>query len=113
MSHPPGAPVRLLIVDSDEDLRASLAQHFRQAGASVTEAGTGQEAQQKVGPARPDVALLDLNLPDIDGLQLMARLKEARPEVEVLLLAAHSSVESAVQAMRSGAYDYLTRPFRL
>ncbi|MGL4555478.1 MAG: sigma-54-dependent transcriptional regulator [Gemmataceae bacterium] len=113
MSTPPRPPVRLLVVDDDEDLRGTLASHFRKAGLAVTEAGSGEEALAQAARTRLDVALLDLHLPGIDGLELLARLKDAQPEVEVLLLTAHSSVETAVQAMRRGAYDYVTKPFRL
>jgi DNA-binding NtrC family response regulator len=105
-------PVRLLIVDDDEDLRQSLAQHFRRAGMTVTEAGSAEEALVQAG-ARFDVAVLDLHLPGLDGIELLARLKELQPEVEALMLTAHSSIETAVQAMRQGAHDYLTKPFRL
>ncbi len=105
-------PLRILVVDDDEDLRTSIARHFERSGAKVTQAGSGEEALARA-PEALDVALLDLHLPGMDGLDLLARLKEARPEAEVLLLTAHSSVETAVQAMRQGAYDYLTKPFRL
>jgi DNA-binding NtrC family response regulator len=112
MSTPLRPPVRLLIVDDDEDLRQSLAEHFRRAGIAVTEAGSAEEALVRAG-ARFDVAVLDLHLPGLDGIELLARLKELQPEVEALMLTAHSSIETAVQAMRRGAYDYLTKPFRL
>src|SRR5215831_8177505 len=103
MSTPPQPPVRLLIVDDDEDLRQSLAQHFRRAGMTVTEAGSAEEALVQDG-TRFDVAVLDLHLPGLDGIELLARLKELQPEVEALMLTAHSSIETAVQAMRRGAH---------
>jgi DNA-binding NtrC family response regulator len=79
----------------------------------VTEAGSGEEALARTAQARFDVALLDLHLPGISGIDLLAALKERLPETEAILLTAHSSVETAVQAMKGGAYDYLTKPFRL
>src|SRR5262249_11213433 len=60
-----------------------------------------------------DVAVLDLNLPGMSGLELLAALKERQPQVEVLMLTAHSSIETAVLAMKRGAYDYLVKPFHL
>jgi len=104
--------IRLLIVDDDDDLRQDLTQLFRRQGHDVTAAATGEDALNKAEHARFDVALLDLHLPGISGIDLLARLKERQPELEALLLTAHSSIETAVEAMRQGAYDYLTKPFR-
>src|SRR6516162_7177180 len=108
----PRHPVRLLIVDDDDDLRQTLVERFRRGGAAVTEADSAEEALARAASGRFDVALLDLHLPGLDGIELLARLKEQQPELEALMLTAHSSVETAVQAMRRGAYDYLTKPFR-
>jgi two-component system NtrC family response regulator len=79
----------------------------------VTAAGSGEEALTRAAQARFDVALLDLHLPGISGIDVLAALKDRQPELEAILLTAHSSIESAVQAMKQGAYDYLTKPFRL
>ena len=113
MTTPSRPPLRLLIVDDDEELRATLVSRFERTGAAVTAAGSGEEALGRAARGRLDVALLDLHLPGMDGIEVLARLKEMQPEVEVLLLTAHSSIETAVQAMKRGAYDYLTKPFRL
>jgi DNA-binding NtrC family response regulator len=72
----------------------------------------GQEALAHAAQSRLDVALLDLHLPDTDGVALLDRLKQEQPELEALMLTGHSSIETAVEAMRHGAYDYLTKPFR-
>jgi DNA-binding NtrC family response regulator len=106
-------PIQLLIVDDDEELRGAIAARFRRLGMRVTEAGSGEQALTRTAQARFDVALLDLHLPGISGIELLAELKERLPETEAILLTAHSSVETAVQAMKQGAYDYLTKPFRL
>src|SRR5215472_7561048 len=110
---PRPAPPRLLIVDDDEELRDTLARRFARAGLPVTTAESGEEALAKTGRAEFDVALFDLHLPGMSGLDLLARFKEAQPEAEVLLLTAHGSIQTAIQAMRHGAYDYLTKPFQL
>ena len=104
--------IKLLIVDDDDDLRDDLAQLFRKQGHVVTAAGSGEDALNKAAHARFDVALLDLHLPGITGIDVLAKLKEQQPELEALMLTAHSSIETAVEAMRRGAYDYLTKPFR-
>jgi DNA-binding NtrC family response regulator len=106
-------PIQLLIVDDDDDLREDLAQLFRKRGHEVTAAASGEDALDKAAHARFDVALLDLHLPGINGIDVLTKLKEQQPELEALMLTAHSSVETAVEAMRRGAYDYLTKPFRV
>jgi DNA-binding NtrC family response regulator len=107
------ATLHLLIVDDDEPLRDTLVSRFERLGAAVTAAASAEEALARAAGQRQDVALLDLHLPGMDGIELLGRLKELHPELEALMLTAHSSIETAVQAMRHGAYDYLTKPFRL
>jgi DNA-binding NtrC family response regulator len=104
---------RLLIVDDDVELQGLLRSRFDRLGMTVTAASNGEDALAKLAHVRCDVALLDLHLPGISGLDVLARLKEMQPEMEVILLTANSSVETAVLAMKRGAYDYLTKPFRL
>jgi DNA-binding NtrC family response regulator len=105
-------PIKLLLVDDDDDLRQDLARLFRKQGHDVTAAVSGEDALDKAAHFRFDVALLDLHLPGISGIDVLAQLKEQQPELEALMLTAHSSIETAVEAMRKGAYDYLTKPFR-
>ena len=111
---PPSRPaVRLLIVDDDEQLRQTLARRFQRQGMAVAEAGSGEEALAKAAQRRCDVALLDLHLPGMSGIELLDKLKERQPELEAIMLTAHGSIETAIQAMKQGAYDYLTKPFHL
>jgi DNA-binding NtrC family response regulator len=105
--------IQLLIVDDDDELRQALARRFRRQGMTVTEAANGAEALAKIEQRRCDVALLDLHMPGMDGLQVLEKLKENHPAVEALMLTAHGSIETAIQAMKTGAYDYLTKPFHL
>jgi DNA-binding NtrC family response regulator len=112
MSNASGVSIRLLIVDDDEDLRCTLEGRFSRLGMTVTALGSAEDALTKAAHTRFDVALLDLHLPGMDGIDLLARLKESQPELEALMLTAHSSIETAVEAMKRGAYDYLTKPFR-
>jgi DNA-binding NtrC family response regulator len=107
------AAIRLLIVDDDEQMRRTLVGRFERQGMAVLDAGTGEEALERAGRSRCDVAILDLHLPGMGGIELLSKLKEKQPDIEVLMLTAHSSVETAVLAMKRGAYDYLTKPFRL
>jgi DNA-binding NtrC family response regulator len=109
----PRTPIRLLVVDDDEQLRRTLVGRFERQGVAVAGVGSGEEALEVAAKSRFDVAVLDLHLPGINGVELLARLKERQPELEALLLTAHGSVETAVLAMKKGAYDYLAKPFHL
>jgi DNA-binding NtrC family response regulator len=111
MAMPP-AP-RLLIVDDDVHLRQALARRFQGQGLVVAEAGSGAEALVEASQVRCDVVLLDLHLPDISGIDLLVQLKERQPDLEVIMLTGHGSMETAIQAMKRGAYDYLTKPIQL
>jgi DNA-binding NtrC family response regulator len=106
-------PVRLLVVDDDEALRQALARRFQRLGMAVAEAADGEEALAKAGHTAYDVALLDLHMPGMTGLELLGRLKGLWPELEAIMLTAHGSIETAIQAMKQGAYDYLTKPFQM
>jgi len=105
--------LRLLIVDDDEALRQTLARRFQRLGMAVAEAADGEEALAKAGHAPYDVALLDLHMPGMTGIELLGQLKERWPELEAIMLTGHGSIETAIQAMKQGAYDYLTKPFQL
>jgi DNA-binding NtrC family response regulator len=107
------APNRLLLVDDDDQLCLALTRRFVRHGWEVIAVGSGEEALEKAATLRYDVAVLDLNLPGISGIELLIRLKERQPTGEVLLFTGHGSVETAVQALKAGAYDYLTKPFHL
>jgi DNA-binding NtrC family response regulator len=113
MSQDDRSRVRLLIVDDDNDLRETLEHRFKRQGMAVAAAGTATEALAVAGEQQFDVALVDLNLPDLSGIELLAQLKESQPQLEVLMLTAHGSLETAVEAMKRGAYDYLAKPFPL
>ena len=109
----PRTPIRLLIVDDDEQMRRTLVARFERKGLAVSNAGSGEQALVIAAKARFDVAVLDLHLPGMNGVELLEKLKERQPDLEALLLTAHSSVETAVAAMKKGAYDYLLKPFHL
>jgi DNA-binding NtrC family response regulator len=105
--------LHLLIVDDDDQIREALERRFRRQGVHVTTATGVADAVTRAGQGRYDVALLDLHLPDGTGLELLERLKEGQPELEAVMLTGHGSIETAIQAMKKGAYDYLTKPFQL
>mgnify|MGYP001169934455 CR=1 FL=1 len=104
------APVRLLIVDDDDGLRANLARRYRHLGMTVTEAPSAESILSQPAGGPWDVALLDLHLPGMDGIALMGKLRERQPDLECVMFTAEGSIETAVAAMRQGAYDYVTKP---
>jgi DNA-binding NtrC family response regulator len=113
MPTPVARTLQLLIVDDDEQLRDALSRRFERQGVHVCTAASVAEGVTRAGQVRQDVALLDLHLPDGTGLELLERLKEQQPELEAIMLTGHGSIETAIQAMKKGAYDYLTKPFQL
>ena len=105
------AKLRILIVDDEVIVRDSLGAWFRQDGHEVGLASSGKEALKLVSPGRWDIALVDIKMPGMDGLELQGRLSAADPELTIILMTAYASVESAVSAMKAGAYDYIVKPF--
>lgn len=103
----------LLIVDDDDQMRSTLARRFARQGMAVAEASSGEAGLAKAEQGRFDVALFDLHLPGIDGIELLERVKQLQPDIEVIVLTAHGSIDTAIRAMKRGAYDYLTKPFHL
>ncbi len=106
-------PRRVLFVDDDETFRRVLEREIREFGYVVDACGSGEEALERLAHAPADVALLDLRLPGMDGLHLLRAIKERDPDLPVLLLTGHGSLPEAVEAMRAGAHDFLSKPIAL
>lgn len=105
--------IDLLLVDDDADFRETVARRFMRRGFRVEEATHGEQALQLAGLRQFDVVILDLVMPGLSGVQVLEQLKLAHPECEVILLTGQGTIETAVQAMKLGAYDFLTKPFPL
>jgi DNA-binding NtrC family response regulator len=105
--------MRVLIVDDDDVLRDLLARELARSGHRVAQARTGAEGLARVREDEPEVVLLDLRLPDEPGVDVLRRMREERPAVEVVVLTAHGTVDTALAAMKLGAFDYLRKPCHL
>jgi two-component system OmpR family response regulator len=108
-----GTPVRVLVVDDEPSLAELLARVLRYEGWEVQTAGTGAGALTTAQVFRPDAVVLDVMLPDIDGLRVLAALRADNPKVCVLFLTARDSVEDRVAGITAGGDDYVTKPFSL
>ncbi|HSC28348.1 MAG TPA: response regulator, partial [Vicinamibacterales bacterium] len=105
-------PARILVVDDEQLIRWSLSERLTQEGHEIIEAGTARDGIARCGPDI-DLVLLDYRLPDSDGLRVLRQIKAAEPDIPVIMLTAVSSVETAVEAMKQGAYHYANKPFNL
>jgi two-component system, NtrC family, response regulator AtoC len=102
----------ILVVDDEALIRWSLTERLKAEGYAVLEAGTGQEALEKL-PEGIDLVLLDYRLPDIDGLNVLRKIKDFDQDVLVIMLTAYASVDTAVEAMKEGAFHFAHKPFNL
>ena len=103
---------RILVVDDQRNMRATTAMLLRAEGFEVEEAGSGEEALGQLAVRPTDLMLTDLKMEPMDGLTLLTKALESAPKTQVIVMTAYGSIESAVEAMRRGAYDYLTKPFK-
>lgn len=104
-------PKRILVVDDEELIRASLSERLAREGYTCLCAGNAAQAIEHVKNHPFDLALLDLRLPDADGTELLERMRKASPNLPVIVISAYSAVDTAVNAMKLGACDYVPKPF--
>jgi len=106
------APV-LLVVDDDQVARELLAETLGREGYRVRVAGGGEDALRLAGAEPFDMALVDLRMPDLDGLAVLKQLAMIQPDLPVVILTAFATIETAIEAVNAGAFDYLSKPFRM
>lgn len=103
--------MQVLVVDDEETICVSLAAWLTKEGFHVETAGSGPEALDLLAARLFDLYLLDIKMPGMDGLELMARIKDFQPDAAIIMITAHGSIQTAVESMKLGAMDYLCKPF--
>lgn len=108
-------PLKVLVVDDEAEVRDLLAEYFTEIGYDVTTAVDGARAIEDItrNPTKYGLVISDLQMPGVDGLGVLKAAKAANPSLAVIIVTGYASVDSAVRAVRMGAYDYLTKPFTL
>lgn len=105
--------IKLLIVDDEIEFATTLAERMELRGIATQTANNGQEALEKVYFSPPDVVVLDLKMPDMDGLEVLQGIKALHPSIEVIMLTGHGSTASGMEGMEKGAFDYIMKPVDL
>jgi len=104
---------KVLLVDDEEEFVETLAERMRSRGMEVSTSNSGSDALQLVEDEDYDVVVLDLMMPGIDGLDALKRIKRRRPDIQVVLLTGHATVEKGVEAIKEGALEFLEKPVDL
>ena len=100
----------VLVVDDEEEFREMTSKILTKRGLSVQNAESGEKALEILEHSRTDVVLLDVKMPGMDGIETLRHIRSQKPLVEVVLLTGHASVESGIEGMKLGAFDYLMKP---
>lgn len=104
---------KILVVDDELNMRLVLSAMLKKEGFDVSSAANGREAQQILQSSKIAVVITDLKMPDIDGMKLLSIIAEKHPEIPVVMITAHGTIATAVEALKKGAFDYITKPFDL
>ena len=106
-------PVKILLVEDEAPSREALAILLKGTGHEVTGTGSGHEALRLLKTRQFDIIVTDLFLPDLNGIDILKHAKSLSPTIEVILITGHASAETAVRAMKEGAFDYITKPLNV
>lgn len=104
---------KLLIVDDEEDFLETIIKRLKTRGIDVTGVESGYKALEVLESRAPDVIILDVKMPGMDGIETLREIKKKKPLIEVIMLTGHASVESGIQGMQLGAFDYVMKPVAL
>src|SRR6188472_841983 len=108
-----GSPVRVLVVDDEVNIAELLSMALRYEGWDVSMAHTGRQAVSTAAEVKPDAVVLDMMLPDFNGLEVLRRMRATQPDVPVVFLTARDAVEDRIAGLTAGGDDYVTKPFSL
>jgi len=103
-------PIDILLVDDEPDFVEMLSLRLSEEGHNIRTAYSGQEGLAALDEAEADVVILDIKMPGMDGIETLKEIKTRHPIVEVILLTGHGAIDTAVEGMKSGAFDYLLKP---
>jgi DNA-binding NtrC family response regulator len=103
---------KLIIVDDEEQILSALGTFFGLRGYEVVTSGDPDDALERIRMENFHVALLDINMPKVNGIELLKLIKEARPTVQVIMMTAYTTIEKAIECVECGASDYLLKPFQ-
>lgn len=105
--------IKLLIIDDEVEFASTLCQRLCLRGFEAVDVHSGTEGLVRVEEMLPDVVILDLKMPDVSGLDILADIKEREPDIEVIMVTGHGSSASGIKAMENGAFDYIMKPVDL
>src|SRR5512141_364021 len=103
-------PSTVLVVDDEKNIQVTLSRALSMAGHAVEVAGGGREALEKIAALPVDVVVMDVRMPDLDGLSVLEKARQTRPDLPVLITSGHGSTETVRSAFKLGAFDYLEKP---
>ncbi len=104
---------KILIVDDDDELRENLSEILSSRGFQVEEASSGEDAIKKASTDQFDIVLLDLMMPGIGGMDVLTELRKVKPRTKVIMITAFATIDNAVEAIKKGASDYISKPFQI
>ncbi len=104
---------KILIIDDEAEFASTLCQRLKLRGITVKDAHSGTEGIEQLNVFAPQIVILDLKMPDMSGLDILARIKEEHENIEVIMLTGHGSVAAGIEAMEKGAFDYIMKPIDL
>jgi DNA-binding NtrC family response regulator len=104
------SPPRILLVDDEERFRVTLGKMLAAQELEVTSLASGEAALEELNRRAYDVVLLDIRMPEMDGIETLAAIKQGHPEIEVIILTGHASMDAALEIIKLGGYDYLLKP---
>ena len=102
--------VLVLVVDDEKNIQVTVSRALSMAGYTVETAGGGREALEKIASLPVDVVIMDVRMPDLDGLAVLSKARETRPDLPVVIMSGHGSIETVRTAFKLGAFDYLEKP---